>query len=226
MNANARVEVGKPGRSTTTEVVEYEGAEKRLSLVEGMDGVVRLRVGVSTNEQNSTERRPNYKIDIEFPVDDVVARLLGNVLDRAEEAPPPYAEPHLHLEISPDELKAGGAPLTPRDWIKDPEGSEDRFLNLGIDPSEPELTEVDGVIITFGEVKDFREVVPGPGGGIRESEIEAFRRYRAQVEEDGFVGSVEDDTKRDPIQPDLSDGAETAEYGEVIVGKAEPNETI
>ena len=203
MTANARVEVGKPGRGTTSDVVEYTGAEKRLSLIEDLDGNLLLNVGVTTTEKNTTEKRPNYRIDIQIPVDGVVARFLSNALERAEEVE--LREPDIEVELTEAELnaysRAGGAPLE--------------------EPVEAELLEVDGEIITFGEVRDFRGVVPGGMGGILPSEVEAFRRYRAQVEEKGFVGALEDDFVKERLAEaeeyagetrELPDGADTAEH--------------
>lgn len=193
MTANAKLEIGKPGRGVTSETVEYTGASRSLSLVEDLEGGLVLRIGVTTNEASATEKRPNYRINIDLPVDHLVASFLANLLDRAEDQDLPLEDmpswfPNRedlmgaidHFsdfrsrggKISPH-AKAGGAPLD------DPE-------------DDPELEEVDGMVITYPEVREFRGVVPGRGAGICVSEVDAFRRYRILAEEDGFVGSLEE----------------------------------
>lgn len=223
MTANAKLEIGKPGRGVTSETVEYTGASRSLSLVEDLEGGLVLRIGVTTNEENVTEKRPNYKLAIDLPVDHLVASFLANVMDRAEDQDLPLEEHVLfrgEYDGSPgsfptreqlaeaiaryDEFgggispyaKAGGHPLPNVDAVA-----------RDSDEDDPELIEVDGKAITYPEVREFRGVVPGHGDGIRVSEVEAFRRFRilAEKEEAAFVDSLEETHQEDlGPRPDVS----------------------
>lgn len=176
-NDNAKLSVGTtltagqtavPG---TTKVVEYGGVRRSLSLVEDLDNGLMLRISVQTTETAPTSNRPNYRIEADIPVDDRVAQFLGTVIDRAEEGP---------VEMFPGDA-VELPPLTPRDWTRNPEESLRDFYEASrrVGDFDPTLEEIDGKVVTYPEVKEFRDVVPGPRDGIRLSEVEDFRRFRA-----------------------------------------------